>query len=130
MADGLGCLFKRPEPRATFTLMVRAMLADVAKKNSWGLAEYAGLATPQAFEHLLNGAKWSADELRDQIRGYVLAGLADPGGALVLDDTQAIKKGSKSVGVGACQNFRVTVLSGSTIGHRRGYGRGRRFPGS
>jgi SRSO17 transposase len=99
LTDGLGCLFKRPEPRVTFTLIVRAMLADVAKKNSWGLAEYAGLPTPQAFEHLLNGAKWSADELRDQIRGYVLAGLADPGGALVLDDTQAIKKGLKSVGV-------------------------------
>lgn len=99
LTDGLGCLFKRPEPRATFTLMVRAMLADVAKKNSWGLAEHAGLATPQAFEHLLNGAKWSADELRDQLRGYVLAGLADHGGALVLDDTQAIKKGVKSVGV-------------------------------
>ena len=99
LADGLGCLFKRPEPRATFSLMVRAMLADVAKKNSWGLAEYAGLPTPQAFEHLLNGAKWSADELRDQVRGYVLAGLADPGGALVLDDTQVIKKGAKSVGV-------------------------------
>jgi SRSO17 transposase len=99
LTDGLGCLFKRPEPRVTFTLMVRAMLADVAKKNSWGLAEYAELPTPQAFEHLLNGAKWSADELRDQIRGYVFAGLADPGAALVLDDTQAIKKGSKSVGV-------------------------------
>ncbi|MEV6846729.1 IS701 family transposase [Actinoplanes sp. NPDC051411] len=99
LTDGLGCLFKRPEPRVTFTLMVRALLADVAKKNSWGLAEYAGLPTPQAFEHLLNGAKWSADELRDQLRGYVLGGLADPGGALVLDDTQAIKKGVKSVGV-------------------------------
>jgi hypothetical protein len=49
--------------------MVRAMLADVAKKNSWGLAEYTGLPTPQAFEHLLNGARWSADELRDQVRG-------------------------------------------------------------
>jgi hypothetical protein len=61
LTDGLGCLFKRPEPRATFTSMIRAMLADVAKKNSWGLAEYVGLATPQAFEHLLNGAKWSAD---------------------------------------------------------------------
>jgi SRSO17 transposase len=79
--------------------MVRAMLADVAKKNSWGLAEHAGLPTPQAFEHLLGGAKWSADELREQIRGYVLAGLSDPGGALVLDDTQAIKKGTQSVGV-------------------------------
>jgi SRSO17 transposase len=79
----------------------------VAKKNSWGLAEYAGSATPQAFEHLLNGAKWSADELRDQVRGSVRAGLADPGGALVLDDTQAIKKGVKSVGV-APQHFGAT----------------------
>src|SRR6266700_953132 len=31
---------------------------------------------------------------------------------------------------GACPNFRVTVLCGLTIGHRRGYGRGRRFPAS
>ncbi len=41
----------------TFTVMVRAMLADAVKRNSWGLAEYAGSPTPQAFEHLLNGAK-------------------------------------------------------------------------
>jgi hypothetical protein len=60
LTDGLGWLFKRSEPKATFTLMVRTMLADVMKKNSWGMAEYAGLATPQAFEHLLNGAKWDA----------------------------------------------------------------------
>ena len=37
--------------------------------------------------------------LRDWLRGYALAGLADVDGALVLDDTQAIKKGTKSVGV-------------------------------
>jgi hypothetical protein len=30
--------------------------------------------------------------------------------------------------VRACPNFRVTVLCGLTIGHRRGYGPGRRFP--
>jgi transposase InsO family protein len=31
-------------------------------------------------------------------------------------------------GLGACQNFRVTVLCGLTSGHRQGCGRGRRFP--
>jgi len=99
LTEGLGRLFNRPEPKVTFGRMVRALLADVPKKNSWGLAEYAGLATPQPFEHLLGGAKWDADALRDFVRGYVLSGLSDSDGALVLDDTQVVKKGDKSVGV-------------------------------
>jgi SRSO17 transposase len=118
LTDGLGWLFNRPEPKATFGLMVRGLLADVPKKNSWGLAEYLGLATPQPLEHLLGGARWDADVLRDQVRGYVLEGLADPGGALVLDDTQVIKKGVKSVGVapqhcgltGQTENCQVMVM--------------------
>jgi hypothetical protein len=63
LTDGLGSLFHRPEPKAMFGLMVRALLADVPKKNSWGLAEHAGLATPRPFEHLLDG---------DDIHGSVL----------------------------------------------------------
>ena len=34
LTDGLDSLFHRPEPRATFGLMVRALLAGVPKKNS------------------------------------------------------------------------------------------------
>src|SRR5256885_4867524 len=79
LTDGLGRLFNRPEPRVTFGLMVRGLLADVPKKNSWGLAEHLGLATPQPLEHLLGGARWDVDVLRDAVRGYVLRGLADPG---------------------------------------------------
>jgi hypothetical protein len=37
LTDGLSSMFNRPEPKATFGLMVRALLADVPKKNSWGL---------------------------------------------------------------------------------------------
>jgi FOG: Transposase len=99
LTDGLGWLFHRPEPKVTFGLMVRALLSDVPKKNSWGLAEHVGLATPKPFEHLLDGAAWDVDALRDAVRSYVLDGLADPDATLVLDDTQAIKKGDKSVGV-------------------------------
>jgi SRSO17 transposase len=87
LTDGLGWLFNRPEPRVTFGLFTRALLSDVPKKNSWGLAEYVGLPNPGPFEHLLNGARWDADELRDVVRAYVLDGLGDDGGALVLDDT-------------------------------------------
>jgi SRSO17 transposase len=118
LTDGLGWLFNRPEPRVTLGLMVRALLADVPKKNSWGLAEHVGLPTPQPFEHLLNGARWDADLLRDAVRSYVVGGLADPGAALVLDDTQVIKKGVKSVGVapqhcgltGQTENCQVMVM--------------------
>jgi SRSO17 transposase len=99
LTGGLGWLFSRPEPKVTFSLMVHSMLADVPKKNSWGLAEYAGLGNPQPFQHLLNAASWDAEVLRDFVRGYVLEGLGDTDAALVLDDTQAIKKGTKSVGV-------------------------------
>lgn len=99
LTDGLGWLFGRPEPRVTLGLMVRALLADVPKKSSWGLAEYLGLPNPQPLEHLLNGAVWDVDALRDAVRSYVLGGLADPDGVLVLDDTQAVKKGARSVGV-------------------------------
>jgi SRSO17 transposase len=99
LTDGLGSLFNRPEPKATFGLMVRALLADVPKKNSWGLAEHAGMSTPRPFEHLLDGAVWDADVLRDRVREHVVAGLGSVDAVVVADDTQAIKKGDKSVGV-------------------------------
>jgi hypothetical protein len=116
LTDGLGWLFNRPEPRVTFGLMVRALLADMPK-NSWGLAEHIGSQIPQPSEHLLGGARWDADALRDAVRSYVLKGLADPG-ALVLDDTQVVKKGVKSVGVapqhcgltGQTKNCQVMVM--------------------
>jgi hypothetical protein len=100
LTGGLGWLFVRPEPRGTFGLIVGAMLAEVGKKNCWGMSEHAGLPNPKRFQHLLNAASWDAGALRDWLRGYVLAGLADAEGALVLDDTQVIKKGRESVGVG------------------------------
>jgi SRSO17 transposase len=42
---------------------------------------------------------WSADAVRDQIRSYVAANLAGPGGALVVDETGFVKKGRRSAGV-------------------------------
>ncbi|WP_211269302.1 IS701 family transposase [Saccharothrix syringae] len=104
LTDGLGWLFNRPEPRATFGLMVRALLADVPRKNSWGLAEHAGLATPRPAEHLLDGAVWDVEVLRDRVRDYVVAGL---GAVVVADDTLVVKKGDRSVGV-APQHCGVT----------------------
>ena len=92
-------LFTRPEPRATFADLVRGLLADVPRKNSWQLAEQVGHGSAYRLEWLLGGAKWDADVLRDRIREYVVASLGAEDGVLIADDTQVIKKGVKSVGV-------------------------------
>ena len=92
-------MFTRPEPRATFGDLVRGLLADVPRKNSWQLADHVGHPTAHRLEWLLNGARWDADALRDEVRGYVVANLGGEDGVLIADDTQAVKKGDKSVGV-------------------------------
>ncbi|MFG1959603.1 IS701 family transposase [Nonomuraea sp. NPDC049028] len=94
-----GPLFNRPEPRSTFPDLVRSLLADVPRKNSWQLADHIGHVKAYRFEHLLYGAKWDADVLRDQVRSYVLEHLGRPDGVLIADDTSAIKQGNKSAGV-------------------------------
>ncbi len=45
-----------------------------------------------------NGSVWDADRLRDEVRSYLMKHLGEPEASLVIDDTQAQKKGTKSVG--------------------------------
>ena len=94
-----GPLFTRPEPRATFGDLVRGLLGDVSRKNSWQVADHVGHRSAHRLEWLLNGASWDADALRDEVRDYVVAGLGCEDGVLIADDTQVVKKGNKSVGV-------------------------------
>ncbi|WP_307827548.1 IS701 family transposase [Planomonospora sp. ID82291] len=94
-----GPLFTRPEPRQAFADLVRALLADVPRKNSWQLADHIGHTTAHRFEHLLDRAKWDVNALRDEVRSYVIAHLGRADGVLIADDTSAIKKGQMSVGV-------------------------------
>ncbi|MFJ4526281.1 transposase [Streptomyces sp. NPDC088810] len=63
------------------------------------LAEYAGHRTPDRLQRLLNGARWNADELRDDLRHYVAERLGEPDGILIHDDTGFLKKGTTSAGV-------------------------------
>jgi len=45
------------------------------------------------------GARWDAEELRDDLQHYVAERLGEPDGILVLDDTGFLKKGTTSAGV-------------------------------
>lgn len=101
--DGLFALvagrFVRPEPRRRARAYVRGLLAPLAGKNGWTLAEVAGDATPDGMQRLLNAANWDADGVRDDLRGYVVGHLGEPGGVLIVDETGFLKKGVKSAGV-------------------------------
>lgn len=90
--------FGRADLRWRMRDYVRGLLAPVSRKNGWQLAEYAGHRDPAGLQHLLNGARWDADAIRDDVRAYVVERLG-PDGVLIVDDTGFVKKGSTSAGV-------------------------------
>jgi SRSO17 transposase len=91
--------FPRVEPRLQARAYVRGLLAPLAEKNSWTLAEAAGNKTPDKMQRLLNRAAWDDGGVRDDLRGYVTRHLGDADGVLVVDETGFIKKGTRSAGV-------------------------------
>ena len=91
--------FFRVEPRLRARAYVRGLLAPLASKNGWTLAEAAGDGTPDGMQRLLNRATWDCDGVRDDVRAYVASHLGSPDGVLVVDETGFLKKGTKSAGV-------------------------------
>jgi hypothetical protein len=75
---------------------VRGLLAPLAGKNGWRLAEAAGDLTPGGMQRLLNAAAWDTDGARDDLRDYAVTHLGERGGVLIVDETGFIKKGCKS----------------------------------
>jgi len=91
--------FPRVEPRLRARAYVRGLLAPLASKNGWTLAEAAGDKTPDGMQRLLNRAAWDTGGVRDDVRGYVARHLGDAGGVLIVDETGFVKKGTRSAGV-------------------------------
>jgi SRSO17 transposase len=91
--------FPNPAPRATAAAYLQSLLSQVERKNSWQLAEAAGLANPYPFQHLLGRAQWEAEAVRDAHRQEVLAGLGQEDAVLAIDESGFPKKGDKSAGV-------------------------------
>src|SRR4051794_22395918 len=83
--------FVRSEPRERVAAYLRGLLAGVERKNGWQLAEHAGERTPDGMQRLLSTARWDPDELRDDLRGYVVERLGDAGAVLVVDETGFVK---------------------------------------
>uniref|UniRef100_UPI0038517364 IS701 family transposase n=1 Tax=Streptomyces triticiradicis TaxID=2651189 RepID=UPI0038517364 len=119
-----GARFARVESRRRMRDYVRGLLGPVGRKNSWQLAEYAGHVSPHGLQHLLAHSRWDADGLRDDLQAYVAEQLGTPDGALILDDTGFVKKGTTSAGVqrqhsgtaGRTENCQIGVFA-TTRGH-------------
>lgn len=113
--------FSRVEPRRHARDLMTGMLAGLGRANCWTIAEHLGHERPGRLQHLLAAARWDADAVRDDLRGYVVEHLA-PGDAgqavLVVDETGDVKKGTKTVGVqrqytgtaGRIENSQVAVF--------------------
>src|SRR3954454_3532746 len=87
--------FFRVEPRRLAFAYVRGLLAPLERRNGWTLAEEAGLRSPNAIQDMLYSPCWDPDEVRDDVRGFLMDHLAEPGGVLIADETGFVKKGVK-----------------------------------
>jgi SRSO17 transposase len=100
LLDQLDHHFARSETRAHMRAYLTGLLSPIGRKNGWHLAEHAGHATPYGIQHLLDGAEWDADAVRDDLQVYVRQHLGHSAGVLVIDEMRFLKKGTYSVGVG------------------------------
>ncbi|MER6102540.1 IS701 family transposase [Streptomyces sp. NPDC001832] len=109
--------FARVEPRRHARELVLGLLAGLPRKNCWTHAEHVGHATPDGLQHLLARAKWDAEAIRDDLRGFVVDHLGADEVVLVVDETGDLKKGTHTVGVqrqytgtaGRIENSQVAV---------------------
>jgi SRSO17 transposase len=91
--------FYRQEARERAKHYLGGLLAPVARRNAWQLAEHLGELNPDGVQRLFNAVRWDADPVRDDLREYVIEHLGDAQAVLVVDETGFLKKGTKSVGV-------------------------------
>lgn len=99
LKERLGLVLRRRELQETGGAFLDGLLSGIERKTGWLMAEQAGLERPYRMQSLLGRSSWSADALRDLVRGYVLDALGEADGVLVVDETGFLKKGDQSVGV-------------------------------
>ena len=116
--DRIESRFARYEPLRHAAGLLLGMLSGLERKNCWTIAERRGDLSPDGLQHLLAGASWDADLVREDLRGYVIDAFGEQSAVLVVDETGDLKKGVHSVGVqrqytgtaGRIENAQVAVF--------------------
>lgn len=110
--ERVGHRFARSEARDRVKRHLVGLLGRIERKNGWQMAEAIGERDPQGVQRLLNSARWDADEVRGDLRSYVVEHLGDEeSGILIVDETGFLKKGEKSAGVAR----QYTGTAGDTV---------------
>jgi SRSO17 transposase len=68
----IGHRFARSEARERVKRYLLGLLGHVERKNGWHMAEAIGEHDPHGVQRLLSSARWDADEVREDLREYVL----------------------------------------------------------
>ena len=95
--------FEDPKTVQHFRNYTRGLLTDLDRKTAEPLANYAGTA-PRCLQQFLKACLWDHEGLTDSVQQRLRAAVAelppDPVGTVfVLDETSALKKGTKTPGV-------------------------------
>lgn len=124
LSERIGAHVKRVEPRERMRAYMRTVIGGsatgVERRNGWQLAEAAEEETPYGMQRLIASATWDPDEVRDDLRAYVMEHLGgrqgNRHGVLVIDETGFLKKGSKSAGVARQYSGTAGRIENSQIG--------------
>jgi SRSO17 transposase len=92
-------LFAQDRAAVSAGLFLDGLLSDERRKTGWMRAEAAGDPGPWRQQTVLGRGRWDAEALRDIVRDYALATLADADAVLVIDETGFLKQGKSSCGV-------------------------------
>src|SRR5215216_5814463 len=125
LAERLGKLFVRPEPRRQAGLYLEGLLSAVKRKNGWQLAEQIGDARPWRTQRVLSHVLWDQDGARDLCRDYVIEHLGAADGVLIVDETGFLKKGEHSVGVARQYSGTAGRIENAQIGVFLAYASGK-----
>lgn len=91
--------FAHSQSRDWAAAYLQGLLSNIPRKNGWQLAETVGATTPYGIQQFVYRAKWNPDDIRDDLRAYVVEHLSDPEAVFVIDESGFVKEGAHSVGV-------------------------------
>ena len=120
-------VFRNKLGRENARKYLRGLLSNAERKNGWQISEMVGEKTPYAMQQFVYRGNWSADNLRDELRGYVTESMGSEDGVLVVDETGFLKQGKKTCGVkrqysgtaGRVENCQIGVFL--TYASNKGY---------
>jgi SRSO17 transposase len=117
-ASRFGTIFANESGFRNMQKYLKGLIGTAERKNGWQMAEYLGETTPYSIQQFLYRGRFSADELRDELRRYVKDNIGEKDGILVVDETGFLKQGKMSCGVqrqysgtaGRIENCQIGVL--------------------